>query len=63
MEEAGIKLSDALGGQVIIGFVNMAATIFALMKIDQYGRKKLMLGGVTGMFTIAYHCWLFIPSG
>ncbi len=50
MEEAGIKLSDALGGQVIIGFVNMAATIFALMKIDQYGRKKLMLGGVTGMF-------------
>ena len=50
MEEAGIKLSDALGGQVIIGFVNMAATIFALMKIDHYGRKKLMLGGVTGMF-------------
>ena len=50
MEEAGIKLSDALGGQVIIGFVNMAATIFAIMKIDQYGRKKLMQGGVTGMF-------------
>jgi len=50
MEEAGIKLSDALGGQVIIGFVNMAATIFAIMKIDQYGRKKLMKGGITGMF-------------
>ena len=50
MEEAGIKLSDALGGQVIIGFVNMAATIYAIMKIDQYGRKKLMQGGITGMF-------------
>lgn len=50
MEEAGIKLSDALGGQVIIGFVNMAATIFAIMKIDQYGRKKLMKGGIAGMF-------------
>ena len=50
MVEAGIKLSDALGGQVIIGFVNMAATIFAIMKIDQYGRKKLMQGGITGMF-------------
>ena len=50
MEEAGIKLSDALGGQVIIGFVNMAATIYAIMKIDQYGRKKLMKGGITGMF-------------
>jgi sugar porter (SP) family MFS transporter len=50
MEEAGIKLSDALGGQVIIGFVNMAATVFAILKIDQYGRKKLMQGGITGMF-------------
>lgn len=50
MEEAGIKLSDALGGQVIIGFVNVAATIYAIMKIDQYGRKKLMQGGITGMF-------------
>ena len=50
MEEAGIRLSDAIGGQVIIGVVNMLATIFAIMKIDKYGRKKLMLGGVTGMF-------------
>ncbi len=50
MEEAGIKLSDALGGQVIIGFVNMSATIYAILKIDQYGRKKLMQGGITGMF-------------
>lgn len=50
MEEAGIKLSDALGGQVIIGFVNMAATVFAILKIDQYGRKRLMKGGITGMF-------------
>ncbi len=49
MEQAGIKLSDALGGQVIIGFVNMSATLFAIWKVDQYGRKKLMLGGVTGM--------------
>jgi sugar porter (SP) family MFS transporter len=50
MEEAGIKLSDALGGQVIIGFVNMAATVYAILKIDRYGRKKLMKGGITGMF-------------
>ena len=50
MEEAGIQLSTALGGQVIIGFVNMAATVYAIMKIDQYGRKKLMKGGISGMF-------------
>ncbi|NQU53507.1 MAG: sugar porter family MFS transporter [Bacteroidetes bacterium] len=49
MEESGLKLSDALGGQVIIGFVNVAATVFAILKIDKYGRKKLMLGGVSGM--------------
>ncbi len=50
MEEAGLKLSDAFGGQVIIGLVNMLATIYAIMTIDRYGRKKLMLGGVSGMF-------------
>ena len=50
MEEAGIRLSDAMGGQVIIGFVNMLATIYAIVKIDNYGRKKLMIGGITGMF-------------
>lgn len=49
LEEAGLKLSDALGGQVIIGFVNVAATVYAILKIDKYGRKKLMLGGVSGM--------------
>ncbi len=50
MEEAGIRLSDAIGGQVIIGVVNMLATIFAIMKIDNYGRKTLMMGGIKGMF-------------
>jgi len=49
MEEAGLKLSDALGGQVIIGFVNVIATIFAIWKIEKYGRKKLLLIGVSGM--------------
>jgi SP family arabinose:H+ symporter-like MFS transporter len=50
MEEAGIKLSDALGGQVIIGFVIVISTIYSIVKIDKFGRKKLMKGGITGMF-------------
>lgn len=50
MEEAGIQLGDALGGQVIIGIVNVVATLVAILRIDKYGRKKLMLGGITGMF-------------
>lgn len=49
LEEAGLKLSEALGGQVIIGFVNVAATAFTIWKIDKYGRKKLMLFGISGM--------------
>jgi sugar porter (SP) family MFS transporter len=49
LEEAGLKLSEALGGQVVIGFVNVAATVYAIWKIDKYGRKKLMLFGVSGM--------------
>nr|WP_320120198.1 sugar porter family MFS transporter [uncultured Marinifilum sp.] len=50
MEEAGLQLNDALGGQVVIGLVNFLATIYAIMKIDKFGRKKLMKGGITGMF-------------
>lgn len=50
MEEAGIQLSDALGGQVVIGLVNVLATVVAILRIDRFGRKRLMLGGVTGMF-------------
>jgi sugar porter (SP) family MFS transporter len=49
MEQAGLKLSEALGGQVIIGFVNVGATFFAIWKIDQFGRKNLMKGGIAGM--------------
>jgi MFS transporter, SP family, arabinose:H+ symporter len=50
MEEAGLKLNDALGGQVIIGIVNAVTTVFAVWKIDQYGRKKLLTLGISGMF-------------
>lgn len=50
MEQAGLQLSDALGGQVIIGIVNVVATVVAILRIDKYGRKKLMQGGITGMF-------------
>jgi len=50
MEETGLQLSDALGGQVIIGFVNVLATVVAILRIDKFGRKRLMMGGIAGMF-------------
>jgi sugar porter (SP) family MFS transporter len=61
MEDAGLQLSDALGGQVIIGFVNAIATLFAIWKIDAYGRKRLMFAGILGMvFSLAVIGILFL---
>lgn len=49
LEEVGLKLSDALGGQVIIGAVNVLATLIAIFSIDRLGRKPLLLAGVCGI--------------
>ncbi|GGD06122.1 sugar porter family MFS transporter [Hyunsoonleella pacifica] len=49
LEEAGLQLGDALGGQVIIGIVNVLFTLIAIWKIDQFGRKKLLLFGIFGI--------------
>ncbi|HET8735011.1 MAG TPA: sugar porter family MFS transporter [Pricia sp.] len=50
LEEAGFQLGDALGGQVIIGIVNVLFTLIAIWKIDLFGRKKLLLLGIAGIF-------------
>lgn len=49
LEEAGFALSDALGGQVIIGFVNVLFTFVAIWKIDDLGRRPLLIWGVSGL--------------
>lgn len=49
LEEAGLQVSEALGGQVIIGMVNVLFTLVAIWKIDSLGRKTLLLAGVTGI--------------
>lgn len=49
LEEGGLRLSDALGGQVIIGAMNMLFTMIALWKIDSMGRKKLLTYGLIGI--------------
>jgi MFS family permease len=42
-------MAESLDSQVIIGIMNVVATIFALWKIDHFGRKPLLITGVIGM--------------
>ncbi|MEO1009918.1 MAG: sugar porter family MFS transporter [Bacteroidota bacterium] len=49
LEEGGLQLGEALGGQVIIGIVNVLFTFVALWKIDDLGRKPLLTYGIVGI--------------
>jgi sugar porter (SP) family MFS transporter len=51
LEEGGLHLGEALGGQVIIGIVNVLFTFVALWKIDDLGRKPLLTYGIIGIMT------------
>lgn len=48
-EAAGMDSSNALLSQVIIGSVNLLSTIIAIKWVDKYGRKKLLIAGLTGI--------------
>src|SRR3546814_249814 len=47
LEEAGFTLGSALGGQVTIGIVNALFTTAAVFTVDKWGRKPLLLTGVS----------------
>jgi MFS family permease len=49
LEGAGFELNEALGGQVIIGSINLSFTILAILLIDRFGRKPLLIVGTSGM--------------
>ena len=49
METAGFGINDALFSQVIIGIINLIFTILAILLIDKFGRKPLLLSGTLGM--------------
>ncbi len=46
--EAGFTISDALGAQVTIGVTIVLFTLVAIWKVDQLGRKPLLLTGMSG---------------
>ncbi|NME68690.1 sugar porter family MFS transporter [Flammeovirga aprica] len=52
LAEAGLSISDSLGGQVTIGIINCLFTFLAIKQIDNWGRKPLLMMGAIGV-TIA----------
>jgi len=48
LEGAGFTLSNALGGQVTIGIVNVVFTFVAIFTVDKWGRRPLLFTGIIG---------------
>lgn len=63
LEGAGYQMGKALGGQVILGLVNVVFTILALWKMDTLGRRPLLLLGNLGIFASLAMVGLFFATG
>jgi SP family arabinose:H+ symporter-like MFS transporter len=50
LENAGYQLDSALQFQVAIGLINLIFTLIAIYKIDSWGRRPLLIGGMTAVF-------------
>ncbi len=49
LENAGFMLKNALQFQIAIGIINFVFTIIALWRIDRWGRRPLLIGGMTAV--------------
>ncbi|MFC2123813.1 sugar porter family MFS transporter [Bacteroidota bacterium] len=50
LENAGFMLNNALQFQVAIGIINLIFTVIALWRIDRWGRRPLLIGGMAAVF-------------
>ncbi len=62
-ESAGYSTGGSLSGQVVIGVVNVLFTLIAIWKIDQLGRRILLLVGCAGMMVSHIAIGLLFFSG
>lgn len=67
LENAGYMLDNALQFQVAIGVINFIFTILALWKIDSWGRRPLLIGGMAAvcvsLLIIAIQFTIGVTSG
>jgi SP family arabinose:H+ symporter-like MFS transporter len=67
LENAGFPLDSALQFQVAIGVINLIFTLLALWKIDSWGRRPLLIGGMSvttlSLVIIAMQFTLGVASG
>jgi len=60
-EQSGIGTNAAFMQAVLVGLVNLAFTVVAILLIDRLGRKPLLVGGLAGiavsMIVLAYGFW------
>ncbi len=50
--QAGLGSHSAFGAQVVIGCINVVFTLIAIWKVDQFGRKPLLLIGASGLTAV-----------
>jgi len=62
-ESAGIASDNALVFQVIIGTINLLFTFVAIKNADKYGRRFLLLTGLTGIVLSLVLCGLLFYTG
>ncbi len=62
-ESAGIVSDNALVFQVIIGTINLLFTFVAIKNADKYGRRFLLLTGLTGIVLSLVLCGLLFYTG
>lgn len=62
-ESAGFVSGNAFLFQVIIGVINVMFTFVAITNADKYGRKTLLLSGLTGIIFSLATCALLFYTG
>ena len=60
LKSVGFAIGGAMGGAILIGIINCLFTMLAIWKVDSFGRRPLLLAGVSGtMITLAACAILF----